>query len=226
MRKIIVASLLALGTGGCGLISSDVTETPFDLPPKTYSFDSSMFNVPSALSQEVPCGVAPVVDCCNPTPPLPAPDCTANTITCEPNAGGTSVCTAQVTVQQGSMTNLAQEAPKLAGLTGYLNIKIKRISYQVSMNTLSVNLPDVELFMAPSTSDPNPMKFGTMPAIPAGMTTAGDIVLEPNAGQVFATYTQDISVPFAFIAKTTLKVSTAPTGRIDMTISGRLAASL
>ena len=121
---------------------------PFDLPPKTYSFDSAMFGVPSVLSQEVMCGVPPVMDCCAPTPPLPAPDCNAYTVTCEPNAGGTSVCTVQVTVQQGSMTNLAQEAPKLAGLTGYLNIKIKRISYQVPTNTLSVDLPAIELFMA------------------------------------------------------------------------------
>lgn len=222
MRKIIVASLLALGTGGCGLISSDVTETPFDLPPKTYSFDSSMFMVPAGLTGEIPCGSLPVTDCCM----LPGADCTTTPLTCEQNESGMMVCFAQMTVSQGSMTNLAQEAPKLAGLTGYLNIKIKRISYQVPTNTLSVDLPDVDLYMASSTSDPSPMKFGTLPAIPAGMTTSGDVVLDPNAGTVFAHYTQDISVPFAFIAKTTVKTSKPPTGRIDMTISGTLAASL
>ena len=70
------------------------------------------------------------------------------------------------------------------------------------------------------------MKFGTLPAIPAGTTTSGDVILEQNAGQVFSMFTQNISVPFAFVAKTTLKVSQAPTGKIDMTISGTLAASL
>ena len=222
MRRIILATVLALGTGGCGLISSDVTETPFDLPPKTYSFDSAMFGVPSAISQEIPCGVAPVTDCCA----LPGADCSMVPLTCEQNENGMMVCFGQMTVTQSSMTNLAQEAPKLAGLTGYLNIKIKRISYQVPTNTLNVDLPQTELFMASSTSDPNPMKFGTMPAIPAGMTTSGDVVLEGNSGTVFQTYTQDITVPFAFIAKTTVKTSKAPTGRIDMTISGTLAASL
>jgi hypothetical protein len=225
MRRIILASLLALGTGGCGLISSDVTETPFELPPKTYSFDSSMFMVPAALSIEIPCGAGQIVtDCCNPSPP--APDCGTTTVTCEPNTAGTNVCTAQVTVSQSTTTNLAQEAPKLAGLTGYLNIKIKRISYQVPTNTLTVDLPDVDLYMASSATDPNPMKFGTLPGIPAGMTTAGDVRLETNAGQVFSMYTQNISAPFTFITSTTLKVSTAPTGKIDMTISGTLAASL
>lgn len=223
MRKIIVASILVLGSAGCGLISSDVTETPFDLPPKTYSFDSSTFDVPSGVTQEIPCGAGQLVtDCCM----LPMVDCGTNAVTCEQNENGTNVCTAQVTITQGSMTNLAQEAPKLAGLTGYLNIKIKRISYQVPTNTLSINLPDVELFMASSTSDPSPMKFGTLPAIPAGMTTSGDVILDPNASTVFAHFTQDITVPFAFIAKTTVKVSHAPAGKIDMTISGTLAASL
>jgi hypothetical protein len=222
MRKLILATLLALASGGCGLISSDVTETPFELPPKTYSFDSSMFMAP-AISQEIPCGgISPVTDCCT----LPGADCGTTPLTCEQNEQGMMVCFATMTVSQGSTTNLAQEAPKLAGLTGYLNIKIKRISYQVPTNTLNVDLPDIELFMASSTSDPSPMKFGTLPAIAAGMMTSGDVVLEQNAGTVFATYTHDISVPFAFIAKTTVKTSRAPTGKIDMTISGTLAASL
>src|SRR6185295_681120 len=222
MRKIIVASLLALGSAGCGLISSDVTETPFDLPPKTYSFDSAMFGVPSVLSQDIPCGVAPVTDCCM----LPGADCATTPLTCEQNENGMMVCFGQMTVTQGSMTNLAQEAPKLAGFTGYVNIKIKRISYQVPTNTLDVDLQDVELFMASSTSDPSPMKFGTLPGIPAMMTTSGDVILDPNASTVFSHFPQDITVPFAFIAKTTVKASHAPTGRIDVTISGTLAASL
>ena len=65
------ASLLALGVSvGCDrLISSDVTEITFDLPPRMYSFDPSTFNVPAGIAGEVPCGAAPVVDCCDPTPP-------------------------------------------------------------------------------------------------------------------------------------------------------------
>src|SRR5215468_5458082 len=108
MRRLTLASLMVLGCVGCGwLINSDVTETDFALPMKSYSFNASMFNVPSALTQDVPCGTGQIVtDCCNPPPPLPAPDCNANMVTCEPNAGGTSVCTAQITVSQASPINL------------------------------------------------------------------------------------------------------------------------
>jgi len=232
MRRLTLASLMAVGCVGCGwLISSDVTETDFALPMKSYSFNASMFNVPSALTQDVPCGTGQIVtDCCNPPAPLPAPDCNANTVTCEPNASGANVCTAQVTVSQATPINLGQEVPALNSITGVLNIKIKKISYTVNDNTLSVNLPDVVLYVAPQgvtdPNDPSAQKFGTMPAIAAMATPAGDVVLEPNAAQVLNTYTKNIQSPFTLIAATTLKVSKAPTGKIDMTISGTLAASL
>src|ERR1043165_1776381 len=144
MRRISVAFLTALvGVAGCGwLISSDVTETDYVLPNKSYSFDASRFNVPSALSQDVPCGAGQfVTDCCAPPPPLPAPVCTANQITCEQNENGANVCMAQMTVSQATPINLGQEIPGLNSVTGVLNIKIKKISYTVNANTLTVNLP-------------------------------------------------------------------------------------
>ena len=91
MRRLALASLLSLvGVGvGCGLISSDVAEIKFNLPPRMYSFDSSTFNVPAGITGEVPCGAGQIVtDCCNPPAPLPAPDCSANPITCEPEILG------------------------------------------------------------------------------------------------------------------------------------------
>jgi hypothetical protein len=228
MRRIILASLMALATGGCGLISSDVTETPFDLPAKMFSFDSAAFGVPAGISQEVPCGAGQIVtDCCA----VPGgPDCATTPITCQQNESGVSVCMATVTVTQSQMTNLGMEAPKLAGLTGYVEIKVKRISYAVTANTLNVDLPDVGLYMAPqgvmSASDPAARRFGTMPGIPAMTPTSGDVMLETDAGATFKMFTQDITVPFTFIATTTVTVSRAPTGRIDLTVTGKLAASL
>src|SRR5580765_8049380 len=111
MRRLFLASVMVLGSVGCNkIIDPNVTETDYVLPNKSYSFDASMFNVPSALSQDVPCGAGQIVtDCCNPPPPLPAPDCTANQITCEQNENGTNVCMAQMTVSQSSPINLGQE---------------------------------------------------------------------------------------------------------------------
>ena len=75
-------------------------------------------------------------------------------------------------------------------------------------------------------ADPSAMKFGTLPAILAGTTATGDVILEPNAGRRARSFTQDITAPFNFIAATTLRVTRSPTGKIDLTITGKLAASL
>jgi len=224
-------SLMALGSGCDKIISSDVTETDFALPAKSYSFDASMFNVPAGLSQDVPCGAGQIVtDCCNPPAPLPAPDCNATPVTCEQNENGTNVCTAQMTVSQSSPINLGQEVSSLNGVTGVLTIKIKRISYAVTANTLTVNLPDVILYVAPQgvtdPNDPSAQKFGTLPAIQSMTTPSGDVLLEPNAAQVLNGYTKNIQTPFTFIAATRPKVSHAPAGRIDVTVTGTLSASL
>jgi hypothetical protein len=215
---------------GCGLISSDVAEIKFNLPARMYSFDSSSFNVPAGISGEVPCGAGQIVtDCCNPPAPLPAPDCSTNPITCEQNENGMDVCMAQAKVSQSQTMNLGQDVQQLSGLTGVVSISIKRISYEVTMNTLDVNVPDVVLYLAPSgvtdPSDPSAKKFGTLPAIAAMTTTSGDVVLEPNSAAVLESFTGNLQSPFTFIAATTLKVSHSPAGRIDMTITGQLAAS-
>ena len=229
MRRLVVAWLLALASGGCGLISSDVTETKFDLPSRSYSFDSAAFNVPTGFSQPIPCGPTQIVmDCCNP-PIGAAPDCNANKIACEQDENGMDVCTVTVLVSQSQMMNLGQEVSSLNSFTGYVNITIKRISYKVDVNTLNLNVPDVTLYLAPAgvTDTMNgAMVFGTLPAIAAGTTPMGDVVLNRNAEAVVKTYTSNIQNPFNFIAETKVKVSKSPTGKIDLTISGQLAASL
>jgi hypothetical protein len=232
MRRVVFASLIALGSIGCDkIINSNVTETDYVLPSKTYSFDSSSFNIPSGVTQEVPCGAGQLVtDCCNPPAPAPAPDCTMTPLTCEQNENGTNVCMAQVTVSQAQMANLGQEVPGLSSLTSLVNITIKQISYEITANTLTVDVPDVLLYMAPQgVTDPNDSRaqqFGTLPAIPAMMTPSGNVALTPNAAQVFGMFTKNLQTPFNFIAATTLKVSKAPAGRIDMKVGGTIAASL
>jgi hypothetical protein len=229
MRRLVLASLLALAAG-CGLISSDVASIKFQLPRRTYSFDASSFNVPAGVTGDVPCGDGQlVVDCCNPPAPLPAPDCATTPLTCEQNENGVNVCMAQATVSQSQTMNLGQDVKELSSFTGLVTIKINRISYEVTANTLNIAVPDIALYLAPSgvtdPNDPSARKFGTLPAIAAGDTPSGDVVLEPDANQVLAAFTSNIQAPFTFIAGTTLKVSHSPTGKIDVAITGQLTAS-
>jgi hypothetical protein len=158
------------------------------------------------------------------------PDCASTPITCEQNENGMNVCTAMVPVTQSQTLNFGQEVPQLSGLPSVLDIKIKKISYVVTNNTLTIDLPDIGLYLAPqgvtSASDPSAKRFGTMPGILVGTTPAGDVLLEPNAESVLSSFTQDISKPISFIATTTVRVTRSPSGRIDLTVSGKLAASL
>ena len=52
-------------------------------------------------------------------------------------------------------------------------------------------------------ADPSAGKFGTMPAIPAGTTVAGDVILDTERRDVSSMFTQNIKAPFNFIAATT-----------------------
>jgi len=235
MRRPVLASLAllstlsTLGVAGCGLISSDVAEIPFDLPERMYSFDSAMFPVPAGITAAVPCGAGtPITDCCNP-PTGPIAGCMPPDVACEQNENGMSFCTATVPVSQSQTMNLGMEVSKLSGYTGFVNIKVKRISYVINTNTLNVNLPDVGLYLGPQGAtkfdDAGVVQFGTLPAIPAGTTTTGDVMLVSNSSGVLAMFTSDIKKPFSFIAATTVKATQSPTGKIDLTIKGQLAIS-
>jgi hypothetical protein len=226
---MLVASLLALGSVGCGkLISSDVAEIKFALPSRTYSFDASMFPVPAGITGPVACGDGTLImnDCCLGGQ---VPGCSPTEIACEQNENGMSFCTATVTVTQSQTMNLGMEVQQLSSYTGFVNIKIKRISYEIPSNTLDVDLPDVLLYLGPqgamTPNDANVKMFGTLPAIAAMSTAPGDVVLVSNADAVLAGFTNDIKTPFTFIAATTLKVTRPPTGKIDLKITGELAIS-
>jgi hypothetical protein len=221
---------------GCGLISSDITKVTFDLPMKSYHFDTSGLNIPAGNTQEIPCGPTQLVmDCCNPPAPLPAPDCSSPTtnITCATNAQGNDVCTAEVTVTQTASMNLGSEVPKLSSATSLANLSISRIAYTVTNNTLNVDLPPMVIYLAPNgitdPNDPNAKRFGTVPTIPAGTTPSGTVSLEPNAAATFSSFTQSLSTPFNFIITTTVEVPSGtpiPSGAIDVGVTGTLSASL
>ena len=52
-----LGALLLRRAVGCGLISSDITKVTFDLPAKTYSFDSAQWGIPGGSAVAVHCGV-------------------------------------------------------------------------------------------------------------------------------------------------------------------------
>ena len=70
-------------------------------------------------------------------------------------------------------------------------------------------------------------KFGTVPSIPANSTMSGDVIKEPGADDLFIMYGHTLT-PFNFIAATTVVIpsGTVPSGMVDITINGKVAAKL
>jgi hypothetical protein len=240
MRQLTVSrvvGLLFVGALGCGLINSDVTKVTFDLPSKTYSFDSSKAGVPANFSTvKINCGTPDnlltmtVMDCCNPPAASPIkPNCTANPVKCE-----SAVCTLEQPVTVVQSMNLKNEVPQLMSVNDQhlANISLETLHYE-AMSTLNVDIPALDLYLGPSAAmgpmDAGVIHFGTVPAIAHGTSPSGDVVLDADADATFSSFGYTFGTPFNFIASTTVRVpsgSPAPTGMVTVTVSGKIAAKL
>lgn len=241
MRKSIACfgigralGLVAVGlaaTFGCGLVSSDITNVAtltFDLPSKTYSFDTSnpMWTAPPGNFPAVSCGAGGLLaDCCQ--PPTGAVDCVATPLVCD---NGT--CALQFSFSTVQLVDLKSEVPSLSALNNQslADIYVSQLHASVQ-STLNVPLPPVELFIAPqsvtSPDDPAAQKFGTVPSSPAMANTESDVALEADSETVFSGYAQNFGTPFNFIARTTVVVDSgnpAPSGKVDITVTGQVSA--
>lgn len=207
--SVIGALLLA---AGCGLISTDIAEFTFKLPAKHYVFAAP--NAGAIPPGAVLCGPGTAVATC------PAP------LTCDDG-----VCTGHVPVTVVQKMDFRKDAAELMNYASLADIKIKRIQYSV-VSTANIPIPTIEIFLAPigvtDPASPEAKKFGSVPPIAAGATVSGDVVKEPNADAVFATFASDLATPFNFIATTDVAIATGsptPTGMVDITINGQLAAT-
>ena len=116
------------------------------------------------------------------------------------------------------------------GFTGLVDLQIERIDYSVPSNTLNVDVPPLSLYLAPAGRDGSERsergEVRDAAAILGGDDGRGRRDARAERGARLTSFAQNIATPFTFIAATTLRVTRSPTGKIDMTISGKLAASL
>lgn len=222
--------LFALLAAGCGLISSDITSIKFDLPERTYSFNTAQAGVslPGLTTlPSVPCDTA--TDCCTRANLLsPGVDC--NLLTCD-----TGVCAVTTTIETPpQMVDLKKECPQLSGFDSQsvIDVTISRIGYDILTNTLNVDLPAVELFVAAqgaaTTADPSAKRFGTVPPTPAGaMPSGGTVALDSEGQNAFKAFAHNFGTPFVFLARTVVVIrggAPVPMGAVSLKITGQLKA--
>ena len=224
-------SVLITSAGACGLISSDITSVKFDLPSRSYNFDTAQagVNLPAATLLSLPCSAAS--DCC-----LLAGgagiDC--GLVICYTDAPSPT-CALTATIETPPQeVDLKKEVPALSGFSkqSVIDVTVSKITYDITKNTLNVDLPAVELFVAPagtpSTSDPMAKRFGTVPVTAAGTTiTGGQVQLDAAGQQAFVGFAHNFGTPFVFLGRTTLVVPGGmpiPNGAVALTIKGQLSA--
>lgn len=224
-----VALPLALAlTAACGLVSTDIVAVKFNLPERTYSFDTSKagWNLPPAMLPSVPCADDAT---CRAAAPAGVDSAM---LFCD---SGSAACALKVTVETMPQTiNLKMDAPELGGLNSQsaIDVTVSKIEYDVTRNTMNVDLPEVELFVAPngvtSASDPQAKRFGTVPSTPSELTiTAGAVTMDPVGQQAFVGFAHNFGTPFVFIARSVVVVrggTPIPMGAVDIKIKGQLSA--
>jgi hypothetical protein len=201
----------------------------FQLPSESFSFDAQDWMIPPSTSTPIACGSgSAVADCCNPPAPAVPPDCATRPLVCEAN-----VCTLEVDLAGAQPVDLKGDVPVLSDLgpSQLCEISLQRLSYAAT-STLNVPLPGLRLYLGPDgVTDPRaPAAYlvGTIPAIPAGSSTSGNVISEPDFSQAFAAYAGVLGTRFMLMAAATVAVpsgSPQPTGTLTLTITGQASAT-
>ena len=224
MVRLQVVVWAALAVGGCGLISSDVTDFDLSLPDKTYTVDSDSFGVSG--DPDVVLNMS----------------CTASGGTCEVAAeqvcpdgqcrgacnATSSTCDLIIPVHPFTTVNLAQEKAELATIDDQtlVDVTVDAITYRVDQNTMDITTPPLTLYVAPATvttpDDTGAVAVGTIPEVAPGMTVpVTDLVMVEAMG--------NFRTPFNVLVAADIVLSSGdaiPTGRMTTTLSIRAHAGI
>ncbi len=224
-RSVVSLSLLtiALATSACDDSVVFVVQTggrPVDV-------DLGTLMVPNELRDEqegqarfvtVPCG-----------PAMSCPSTESFPITCEQ-----SVCDpAPVTISTpiGDVVDVEALAADARGLLRHVDaIEILEARYEIQSNTLTTEIPAVEIFWGPeSATEVDPamgvVVLGVLAAIPAGATEPGTVNLDAGGVAALSDYLVSTSRRVRLLARATLDLSPGgviPEGALEATVDLRL----
>jgi len=228
---LVVAVVAAGAATGCGLISSDVTNFDLTLPDKTFTVDTASwqlsgvdtFTSTDCSSQMGVCAAAAQQACkqgqC-------FGSCDATTQTCD----------LQVLVSLYQMVDLLNEKPELQTINDQplVGVTIDSVDYQVTENTLNVDTPEMQMYVAPATvmapGDPQAQMIATIPPIPAGQTPGVTAIQWTADGEAaLANVMGDYHNPFNIIIGSSLDVKMGdpvPMGRLTAKVMVKAHAGL
>ena len=229
----LVGSALALTLGGCGLISSDVSDFDLQLASKDFAVDTSGWQV-NQTAADLYLGEA-----CDPTQSAPNVCSSAATAACPMNCDGSCdatlhTCDLGLVVAVHQPVDLLTEHPELKTInSSFLTVTIDDVSYTVSDNTLNVATPPMKVYVAPMSvmdpNDPSAMQIGTIAAVPAGTTVVSTEMIFTDTGKAALVQIMgDYKNPFNVIVGSELMLQNGdpvPTGKLDANVNIKAHAS-
>lgn len=223
-------TLATVALSGCGLIDSNVTDFDLTLPDKMFSINADGWQVDQTASD-----MLFSYSCTDDTPCA-----TAATAACSENCSGTcsdaGMCELGLDVALYQLIDLVTEKPELKDINdrAVIEVTIDSVRYAVTANTLTVETPELGVYVAPmSIMDPNdPMatKIGTVPPVPAGATVATrDLEFTPDGKMALIDIMSTYKTPFNIIVGSQIIVSSAsevPAGKLDAIVQIKAHAGL
>jgi hypothetical protein len=234
LTTLTVLAALA-GGGGCGLISSDITSVKFDLPEQYFTFDTAWVGTtfPATTLPSIQCPDPRTAEACCSAAMVASPEVNCGNVICD-EPSDTCALT-RVIESPPQMIDLKRQVSALSGYSSQsvIDVTISKISYDITQNTLNVDLPAVELYVASkdatSPSDKSAKLFGTVPPTEHGKTlTDGTVALDPQGQEAFKGFAHNFGTPFVFMARTKVVVpggTPLPMGALSLTIKGQLRAN-
>ena len=169
-----VAMGLGVGAlGGCGLISSDVTNFDLTLPDKTFTIDMGRWEINSSARDTYlmrTCAGQSPQFCNNAVQQV----CTMG---CSGSCGAASTCDLSFDISLLQSVNLLMEKPELKSINDepVIKVTIDSVTYEITSNTLNVDTPEFTVYVAPTSvqkiSDAQAKAIGKIEPVPAGWVT-------------------------------------------------------
>ncbi|MBX7194435.1 MAG: hypothetical protein K1X94_20435 [Sandaracinaceae bacterium] len=202
---VLAASLTALGAvSGC----NNAVVVQLMSGPQTFEVSASSVDIPvelqaGAMIASVPCPTG----MCPSTETLPV-SCVAGV--CDPDPRTVSAPVGDV-VDFDVLLRGASEVLRFVDA-----IEVTRVQYQASPNSLTVDVPDIEIFFGPDTAAgidaPGVHRLGVIPALPAGTARDGDMQIDADGSAALSDHVLNVSRRVRFFART--QIDLAPGGPV------------
>ena len=216
---MITGSALA----GCSLVSSDVADVPVDLPDRMFTVDTQSWQIADGHASTY------LATSCD---QMPSVCDSAAQLACNAGCSGacdvdTHTCDLSLAVSLYAAIDVGKEQPNVAtvGDAAAVQIRIDRVTYEVTANSLDLDTPALTVYVAPaSVTAPGPLAkaIGTIAPVGHGQTTTAlDLELTATGQAELSAAMSSYSTPFNIIIGSTLVLRAgdgAPTGKLDARI--------